>query len=120
MNMKLPLILVALTAVAAAAAVFSTKQRTTRFSAEAWKAPSKGSDTRALMVDDLLRNHLKAGMSKDEVVSLLGLPSQPGERAFWYGIGAYHNRGWPVPSADELVVMFDEHGRVKSARVPRD
>lgn len=126
MNMRLALTLVALTAVGAGSAVFSMKHRARDFSTEAWKAPRQNAralmvhDPRALMVDDLLRNHLKLGMSKDEVVSLLGSPSQPGEKSFWYGIGAYHDRGWLFPSRDELHVVFDERGRVKRAGVPKD
>jgi outer membrane protein assembly factor BamE (lipoprotein component of BamABCDE complex) len=117
------LIVIAGCATVAAAIAFTGKSRP--FSGDSWKAaakvskPSNTDNPRSLMADDLLKNHLKSGMTRDEVLSLLGPADQERERSLWYNIGSYQRRGF-LSGSDQLVVGFDENDKLKIARVAAD
>ncbi len=81
------------------------------FDRELWLSYDKSSDPRirAHMYDDLRKNHLKIGMSRKEVLKLLGKPALDHSGILYYDLG---------PDAigidtDRLVIELDESGRIK-------
>jgi outer membrane protein assembly factor BamE (lipoprotein component of BamABCDE complex) len=125
MYKQFAVLLIVIASGAMAAGVLAFRPTSRRFSSPSWMAarfvskPSNAENPRALMVDDLLKNHLKVGMTKEEVLAMLGTPDQHGERSFWYNIGSYHRRRF-LPGTDQLVVGFDESDKVKVARIAAD
>lgn len=78
---------------------------------------------RQRMVDDLLAHHLHAGLTKDEVLALIGPKDEnprykgPDSGAWIYGLGA--QRGMPVDD-EWLFVTFDTSERMSSAVLRTD
>jgi hypothetical protein len=82
-----------------------------RFDPAAWRASavsSLGYSPRSRMVDDLVRNRLKAGMSRDAVYSLLGEPDYRSEIDRRSGTARYYvGRGSGTDmDPDSLVLGF--------------
>ena len=95
------------------------------FSSDTW-LDSRGED-RAGMAEDLIDHHIVAGMSRDEIHSLLGAPSETytsphysmrsvpeSKRTLAYWIGH-----WPIHGYDStmIYVHFDDRNRVISGRI---
>ena len=122
-RIAVPFIVIAACATLATVIAFTGKPRP--FSEDLWKTASEVSKTsnaenpRALMADDLLKNHLKVGMTREQVLSLLGPPDQEQKGSVWYNIGSYQRRSI-LSGSDQLVVGFDEKGLLKIARVASD
>jgi hypothetical protein len=76
------------------------------FDANTW-ASTDLCNARLTMVDDLVTNHLPDGISRDEVVALLGEPNtaydgtNQGDRTIAYDMGGWMDTNW-------LVVQFDD------------
>ncbi|HEX7490753.1 MAG TPA: hypothetical protein VF337_03500 [Candidatus Limnocylindrales bacterium] len=77
------------------------------FDAQIWASTSI-CNARFSMVDDLIAHHLPVGMTRDEVVALLGQPATPyeggtdqGDRTLEYDMGGWMDTNW-------LVIQFDE------------
>lgn len=102
------------------------------FDAKAWLAPdwksTVGAEShyhsiRQEMVDDLLEHHLHAGLSRDEVLGLIGEKDpdpyfrEPDPEAWIYWLGA--ERGIGV-DYEWLFVSFDERGIVTRAFLATD
>lgn len=94
-----------------------------RFDRALWisKAPWKedglyGADQplRGMMLDDLLTNHLRAGMTREEVRAMLGPANGSSKfgvpREWSYGLGAWSGMRM---DGDYLSVVFDARGRVE-------
>ena len=116
---------IVLSACATIATVVAVPSNRRAFSQELWKeardtsSPSNTENPRASMVDDLLKNHLKVGMTKEQVLALLGPPEQDRQESLWYHIGSYRRRRI-LSGSDQLVVGFDKEGLVTIARVASD
>jgi hypothetical protein len=94
-----------------------------RFDADAWKMAGQGSDwevtkkemdcIRGGMLADLRSNHLKAGMRKEELFSLLGAATQSlDDRAkgcFSYSVGYCRGLGFDL---NVVTFSFDADGRL--------
>ena len=88
------------------------------FDRDAWIALRDNMDRsnpRGEMYDDLVANHLKVGMTRDEVAMLLGEPDLSEKRpdSWMYRLGMWS--GYRM-DYDALQVSFDEHGRVTGVR----
>jgi outer membrane protein assembly factor BamE (lipoprotein component of BamABCDE complex) len=90
-----------------------------KFDKETW-IENKNSDhdnPRFDMVDDLKNNHLKSGMTRKEVVDLLGLPqydTTDNDFEYQYEIGS--NPGVHIDPYF-FIVEFDSNGRLHNTRV---
>lgn len=76
--------------------------------------------TRLRMADDLVANHLKHGMTKDEVRALIGPPDEHPyyEPAEWvYLLGPWRNQGI---DNEWLALDFDEQGRLTRFEIVHD
>ena len=62
------------------------------------------------MVDDLLANHLRPGMTRPEVITLLGVPQDPD---YGYMLGCWIDCDW-------VTVEFGEDDRVREAYQSQD
>ena len=80
-----------------------------RFDSSVWMADAADACTevadgdRAAMVGDLMEHHLRAGMTKKEVLALVGRPHQHDDRAWSYGMGV---------DCEFLHLHFDGNGRL--------
>lgn len=85
-----------------------------QFSAAAWHGDAPGA--RAAMVGSLLGNHLRPGLTRDEVIGLLGYPESFGSGAAWDRVYLYNmgnEADWPWRMDDVwLAIRFDARGRV--------
>lgn len=80
--------------------------------------PDARINMRAFMIDDLMSNHLRKGMTKAQVVSLLGeskLLEYPGSNRFAYYLG--FSCGFLCMDPDFLAVDFDRQDKVISFHV---
>ena len=85
------------------------------FRSNLWKDAS--AEERGWMVDDLLQQRRLVGMSKQEVVSLLGSPNHEGEVNFFYSVGYMGTRReLPFAFPYRLILTFDGE-QVVSAHV---
>jgi outer membrane protein assembly factor BamE (lipoprotein component of BamABCDE complex) len=76
---------------------------------------------RLQMVDDLLHQHQLRGMTREEVVSLLGTPPKTDyfrDYDFVYWLGP--ERSYISIDSEWLAIKFGEDGRVRKASVVRD
>jgi hypothetical protein len=95
------------------------------FDSAAWKSSLASNNlkdpVRLRMVDDLLRRHRLAGMSRSEIIALLGSPP-PTEYFrnydFVYWLGP--ERGFISIDSEWLAIRFDSNDRVAEARIVRD
>lgn len=78
------------------------------------KSAKPGENRRSMMVSDIGR-HLRAGMTKRDVVDLLGQPDGNGEFRFSYDLGT---PGYGV-DYEYFIVEFDPDERVTRWRVER-
>lgn len=82
------------------------------FDLDEWTQLSNSEDGKAKrggMADDLINNHLKKGISRGTVMSILGNPdSQTSGGRFRYYLGWYKSFMDP----ESLVVCFSENGRL--------
>jgi outer membrane protein assembly factor BamE (lipoprotein component of BamABCDE complex) len=65
------------------------------------------------MVSDLFYNYLKTGMTREQVVTLLGEPSYKEDNAYYYIIGIYSG----IIDHDFLKISFDKCNNVKTYMV---
>ena len=121
---KLVLVILAVALVLLVRHLFSSKLgpafRGQPFVSSAWL--ELGPMDRAPMVKDLMDSHLPPGLSKEQVLGLLGDPS--GEvmleqgPALVYELGAH---GWSTETAgSQLVVNLDGQGRIRDCEVRLD
>ena len=95
-----------------------------RFDSEQWKAGAAERNTvgtRWTMVKDLQRRHSLVGMSRPEVLDLLGDSDSTSKFAdydFVYWLGA--ERGFVSIDSEWLVLRLDSAGTVAEARVVTD
>ena len=63
------------------------------------------------MVEDLMKNHLRKGMSQDEVIEILGKPdfAVKRERTLGYALGRC---GYSIDT-DEFRLIFDPAGKLQ-------
>jgi hypothetical protein len=96
-----------------------TANRTMGFRPDLWQQGTPDSDVRCGMADDLIKNHLRVGMTRQEVESLLGKPFADipkgrgyttGGRILVYGLGRCPGQ----IDMEELRVMLGPDGRVES------
>lgn len=90
------------------------------FNAAEWKDPPS-SNTRLSMIDALLQTHDLKGMTRAEVVGLLGEPPATDYFRHWdlvYFLGP--QRGSLRIDSEWLVLKLDENGRVAEWRVATD
>lgn len=95
------------------------------FDATAWKAslssPKTSDPIRLRMVDDLLRRHPFIGMSRGDLIALLGTPPKTGyftDYQFVYWLGP--ERGYMSIDSEWLAVRFGPDDRVSAAQIVRD
>ncbi len=82
------------------------------FNREGWAAykPYKNDHTRKWMYSDLTQNYLKSGMTRDQVLRLLGTPEYQDADRFSYDFGP---DSFPLPvDRTILYINFDKSGRV--------
>jgi hypothetical protein len=98
-----------------------------QFSRQIWAASSLSrlgnnpDNPRMRMANNVLKNHLRAGMSRNEVISLLGAPDEPTDRddqAIWYYLGGYSGGSF-LRGSDYLVIEFDERGKLAAKRIQK-
>jgi len=59
------------------------------------------------MVNDLLANHLRIGMTRAQVISLLGEPDEKDATWIRYYLGG-RSGGFVLPGYDYLILNFDQ------------
>lgn len=93
--------------------------RQTPFDRAEWARLSNSKDgksERGGMADDLINNHLKKGLSRGEIMLILGSPdSQTGDGCGRYYLGWYKSFMDP----ESLVVCFSENGRLAKTYIWR-
>ena len=94
-----------------------------KFSPSAWRSVNTGLNSRAAMAGDLIRTDRLKGLSRQQVVSLLGEPNRPGYNYFpdsdlVYDLGP--ERGWMSIDDEWLLIDLDRNGRVSRAQIGRD
>jgi len=98
----------------------------TRFDSEAWKASLARDDdddnpVRLQMVDSLLDQYHLQGMSREQIVALLGKPPETRyfkDSDFVYWLGP--ERGAFRIDSEWLTIRFDQTKHVREARIVRD
>jgi hypothetical protein len=97
----------------------------TAFESRAWRDRSLDQDlhwpTRLRMVDDLTATRRLDGLTRAELLTLLGPSDQSGKWRDWdlvYWLGP--ERGFMRIDSEWLVVQFDSSGRVAAYRIVRD
>ncbi len=96
------------------------------FDAQAWRSPEREPrdifwPPRLRMVDDLLRRHRLDGMTRQQVVALIGEPDQTGYFSNWdmvYWLGP--ERGGFRIDSEWLVLRLDSQQKVTEHRIVRD
>jgi hypothetical protein len=102
---------------------FSVDFEPTKFNAENWQKsiPTMSwNSVRLTMVDDLVENHLNTGMSKNEVIELIGIPDDtPYFRNYdmVYYLGRERN---PIGIDSEWLVFKVNYGKIQSFNIVRD
>jgi hypothetical protein len=91
---------------------FQSSDRT--FRSQTWKQANSDNNSdgpRCSMVEDLMKNHLRKGMSQDEVIEILGKPdfTLKRERTIGYGLGRC---GYSI-DIDEFRLIFDPAGKLE-------
>jgi hypothetical protein len=91
---------------------FQSSDRT--FRSQLWKQPDINENSegpRCNMVEDLMKNHLRKGMSQDEVIEILGKPdfTVKQERTLGYALGRC---GYSI-DIDEFRLIFDPAGKLQ-------
>ncbi|MCB9508527.1 MAG: hypothetical protein H6697_12800 [Myxococcales bacterium] len=89
------------------------------FDSEAWRAPGRETE-RWDMLEDLLVSHEFAGLSRDELLALLGPPASPG---FPFGAASWdvaYRVGSTFMDSFWLFVGFDAEGHVSRMRLYED
>ena len=96
-----------------------------RFNSTAWRAHSMDHGlewpTRLRMIDDLMRQNLLDGKSREEVVGVLGPPDRTAKFRDWdlvYDLGP--ERSFIRIDSEWLLLRMDTNGRVTAARVTHD
>jgi len=97
-----------------------------KFDSEAWKASLARDDDdnnpiRLQMVDSLLEQHHLQGMSREQIVALLGKPPETQyfkDSDFVYWLGP--ERGAFSIDSEWLTIRFDKTNHVREARIARD
>jgi hypothetical protein len=126
----LPLLLVGLV-VAAAVCVgiwfffadsISERWNRQEFSLTAWQAPyNHASTVRIRMVDDLLNSHNFRGMTREQVIAIVGEPDKTEyfrdfDMIYWLG----SERGFMSIDSEWLVFRLDDQNRVLEYKIVRD
>jgi hypothetical protein len=100
-------------------------QRTT-FEAKTWRERSLDHDpewpTRLRMIDDLIAKRRLDGLTRNELLALLGPADQTDKWRDWdlvYWLG-YQRSGFIRIDSEWLVIRFDDSGRVASYRLVSD
>ena len=94
--------------------------RPVAFDNVAWRSAPDSclSHIRLQMLDDLRSNHLFVGMTRSEVLDLLGPPDWPQEDSASTIVFCLGPEGWFFPTQSQwLGVDFDSDGRLASTRV---
>jgi len=94
-----------------------------RFDPVSWKADERNftNAVRIRMVDDLLRRHSFLGMTRDQVVGIIGEPDKTGYFKDWdmvYWLGP--ERGFSSIDSEWLVFRLDSQKKVTDHRIVRD
>ena len=118
--------LVALVLAVGISAIIATnywKTRPLSFDRAAWDAATPGIDDfrRHRMADWLIRERRLIGMSRAEVISLLGKPTTTGHFRNYdlvYVLG--NERGWISIDSEWLLMRLDSAGRVSAAELATD
>jgi hypothetical protein len=105
------------------AAVHYWKTRPLPFDRAVWNAEAKDIDDfrRHRMADWLLKQRRLVGMSRAEIVSMLGDPTETShfrEYELVYVLG--NERGWMSIDSEWLLMRLDSSGRVSIAEIGRD
>lgn len=105
------------------AAVHYWKTRPLPFDRAVWNGESEGMDDyrRHRMADSLVQERSLIGMSRSEVVSMLGEPTQTShfrEYDLVYVLG--DERGWISIDSEWLLMRLDSAGRVSATEIARD
>jgi hypothetical protein len=94
-----------------------------RFDPVAWKAEDRGftNAVRIRMVDDLLRRHSFRGMTREQVVAIVGEPDQTEyfkewDLVYWHG----PERGFISIDSEWLVFRLNCQKKVTDLRIVRD
>jgi hypothetical protein len=117
------LAIVILVGLSAIAAFHYWKARPLPFDRAVWNAEAEGIDDyrRHRMADGLLQRRLLIGMSRAEIVSMLGEPTVTShfrEYDLVYVLG--NERGWLSIDSEWLLMKLDGNGRVSLAELGRD
>lgn len=129
-SLPLPLLLVGLVVAATVCVGIwyffadSIRERWNRqeFSLTAWLAPHNHASTvRIRMVDDLLNNHNFRGMTREQVIAIVGEPDKTEsfrnfDMVYWLG----PERGFMSIDSEWLVFRLDDQNRVSEYRIVRD
>lgn len=95
--------------------IFQNPFNDQRFNQSLWAAYSGSTapnNPRGQMYEDLTKKNLKKGMSKQDVLTLLGEPDvSKEETVFTYNLGAWS--GFRI-DYDSLDIEFDQDGKVKA------
>jgi hypothetical protein len=87
------------------------------FSTQEW---IRKPDDRTRMIPDLIEKHRLIGMTREEVVALLGPFEFDRQSAYWpvpgYGLGMLKPGRWNNTDGETLLLKFDESDRVAGMR----
>lgn len=88
-----------------------------------WSVVARGvpaNSPRGLMARDLVLNHLRVGMDRAEVLSLIGPPDETGVNTnhIGYHLGG-HSGSWLRPGYDYLWVSFGANNTVESSVIDK-
>jgi hypothetical protein len=88
------------------------------FEEEIWHAYHNSLDSdnpRGNMADDLRKNHLRRGMTKEQVIELLGEPDfEKSSKVLKYNLGMWSGIGFDYDSLD---IYFDSAGSLTETRI---
>jgi hypothetical protein len=85
-----------------------------KFSITKWKGSSKR--LRAKMAEDLIKNHLKPGLSRKQVIDLIGEDknTDDGEVKYWLGSWSFTLNGYDDAF---IFIKFDNNNKLVSAEI---
>jgi outer membrane protein assembly factor BamE (lipoprotein component of BamABCDE complex) len=93
-----------------------------KFNSEEWKKKGidwRMTDVREKMVDDLIQSDTLQGMSKEQVIELLGHPESENEDELEYLIREKYGTDIDPEYISSLIIEFDDDGQVRNYKIEK-